>query len=276
VEGRTRAGLIAAAVLLATIASAGAIEQNGTFALLGGKAKIVSKFWAEHGQGLSATLKVRQFTTAGKPILKYDRDMQHLMHEVIVRDDFRTFAHKHPSFDAATGTFSLPFTKAPSHKYYVYADSTPHGIGQQVFRFTIESDGPLKTAALPAKASSPDASAGPYTIILSKTSFPANTVQHLPLTVVKGDDPATDLVPYLGTPAHVVLIDVKTLQYLHVHPMLRGEKPTHGSSMAMGRAGPFMRLDLPPLPAGTYAAWVQIAGGTGQSVYTGSFTLVAR
>jgi hypothetical protein len=42
------------------------------------------------------------------------------------------------------------------------------------------------------------------------------------------------------------------------------------------KAGPFMTLELPPLPAGSYKTWVQIAGGKDLNVYTASFTIVAK
>ncbi|MBV8148827.1 MAG: hypothetical protein JO092_07030, partial [Candidatus Eremiobacteraeota bacterium] len=111
-ESLARRRLILAALVFATVASAGRTEQTGTFALLGGTPKIVSTLWVQHTQGLTATLKIRQFQTDGKTrILNYDVDMQHLMHLVIVRDDFVTFTHYHPIFDTTTGTFQQQFTK---------------------------------------------------------------------------------------------------------------------------------------------------------------------
>jgi hypothetical protein len=283
VESPTRRNLILAALVL-TVAAAGRIEQTGTFVLLGGTPKIVSKFWTDHAQGLTATLKVRQFQIDGKtPILDYDVDMQHLMHLVVVRDDFATFAHLHPVYDTTTGTFQQPFTKQANHAYYVYADSVPHGIGQQVFRFTLAAAGPVSAAKPSLSASVPNAHAGPYIVILQKTTIAANTPQSMHLTIVSGDDPATDLVPYLGEPAHCVLISTSTLQYIHVHPMLRGSYNPKATSTSMERqmtgpqkAGPFMKLDLPALPAGTYKTWIQIAGGGALHVYTASFTIVAQ
>jgi len=282
VESHTRRGIVIAALIFATVASVGRLEQPGTFALLGGTPKIVSEFWAEHGTGLTATLKIRQFQPNGTtPILTYDVDMQHLMHLIVVRDDFATFAHLHPAFDTTTGTFSQRFTKQPNHKYYVYADTTPHGIGHQVFRFTIERDGPQAALTPSSAASSADVKAGPYVVILAKTTLKANTPQKLDLSVVKGDDPAPDLAPYLGAPAHVVLIDTKTLQYAHVHPMLRGQtmSPDHkimNPVIGTTHAGPFMQLMLPALPAGIYKTWVQIAGGPKLTVYTAPFTLAVQ
>ncbi|MBV8433685.1 MAG: hypothetical protein JO029_05330, partial [Candidatus Eremiobacteraeota bacterium] len=90
--GRYRAALLLAGVV-ALLASAAA-QQTGAFALLGGKAAIVSKFWAAHSSGETYALNVQQFTTSGATIKAYDIDMQHLMHMVIVRDDFATFAHE--------------------------------------------------------------------------------------------------------------------------------------------------------------------------------------
>lgn len=283
---RRLSGLLIAALFVATAggnvaAKPGRVEQAGAFALLGGTAKVVSKFWVSHPNGLSATLKVRQFQPDGKtPILNYDLDMEHLMHMVIVRDDFATFTHTHPDYDTQTGTFWQEFTKEPNHRYYVYADTTPQGMGQQVFRFTLD-DAPSAALARVAFTPSPrDGTAGPYVVRLSKTTLPANKPKNLNITVLKDGEPATDLVPYLGTAAHVVFINTSTLSYIHVHPMLRGENNGQDSAMNMpmgtsGKAGPFMQTTLPALPAGYYKVWIQIMGG-GDNVYTAPFTILVR
>lgn len=285
-ESRTRRGVTLAIVALATLASAGPAEQTGTFALLGGTPQIVSKFWATHGTGLTYRLNVQQFTKAGAPIKAYDVDMQHFMHLVVVRDDFATFAHKHPAYDTTTGAFEEDFTKERNHRYYVFADTAPKGVGQQVFRFLMESDGPYAMYKLSAAASANSAQAGPYTVTLATTTVAANVPHDVDLTVEKGDDPATDLVPYLGAAGHVVMIDMSTLEYIHVHPTLRGQATPQNASMSSmhsmqgmtgsGKAGPFMKLELPPLPAGSYKTWVQISGGKDLKVYTAPFTIVAK
>jgi hypothetical protein len=278
--------LTLAVVALATLASAGPAEQNGTFALLGGTPQIVSEFWATHGTGLTYRLNVQQFTKAGAPIKAYDVDMQHFMHLVVVRDDFATFAHKHPAYNTTTGAFEENFTKERNHRYYVFADTVPKGVGQQVFRFLLESDGPYAMYKLSADASANSAPAGPYTVTLATTTVAANAPHVVDLTVEKGDDPAEDLVPYLGAAGHVVMIDMSTLEYIHVHPTLRGQATPQNASMnspramkamtGSGKAGPFMKMELPPLPAGSYKTWVQISGGKDLKVYTAPFTIVAK
>ncbi len=281
-EGSTRrrlSGTLAAVALAATCiggiarSSVGPAEQTGVFALLGGTPRIVSKFWAVAGPGLGATLKFRQYKLGGAaPILDYDVDMQHVMHVVVVRDDFATFAHLHPDFDTTTGTFSAKFTKTANHKFYVYADSEPHGIGQQVFRFTIESDGPLANAAPSLAASAPAVAAGPYVVTLERTTIPANAPITLKIAITKDGRPAQGLGTYLGAAAHAVFLSVATLQYVHLHP-----KVPHAADdmtdMAMGTpAGPLMAMHVPALPAGAYKLWLQFRGAD-DKLYAAPFTM---
>lgn len=287
-ESRTKrrlSGLLVTALVVALtgdLASAkpARVEQTGVFALLGGTPRIVSKFWVSHPNGRSGTLNVRQFHLDGQsPILEYEVDMKHLMHLVIVRDDFATFAHVHPEYDTQTGTFWQGFTAEPNHRYYIFADTMPRGVGQQVFRFTLDDDSSGSFARVAFTPSLREAPAGPYVVRLSNTTLPANRARNLNITVLKGGEPAADLVPYLGAAAHVVFINTSTLSYVHVHPMLRGDKSEAGSAMNMpmgpsGKAGPLMQTTLPPLPAGYYKVWIQIMGG--DTVYTAPFTILVR
>jgi hypothetical protein len=41
-----------------------------------------------------------------------------------------------------------------------------------------------------------------------------------------------------------------------------------------GKSGPFMQMELPALPAGTYKVWIQFMGDG--KLYTVPFTLLAR
>jgi len=255
--------------------------QSGAFALLGGSPTISSTFWTDHDNGLSATLKVRQFQPDGKPILNYEIDMQRLMHMVVIRDDFATFAHLHPSFDATTGTFWQPFTKDPSHRYFVYADTTPRGTGQQVFRFMLETDGPVTTAPVVRDAPVANATAGPYAVTLGSATLAADQPQSVSLTIFKDGKPAGDLGTYLGAAAHAVFINTRTLAYVHVHPTVRGAQGemhmASGAEMDMSdaTAGPSMTMSLPGLPTALYKLWIEFRGAGGR-VYTAPFTLLVR
>ena len=261
-------------------ASVGPAEQTGVFALQGGRPKIVSKFWAEHGSGLSATLKIRQFQLNGTtPILDYSVEMERTIHLIVVRDDFATFAHLHPAFDVTNGTFSQAFTKEPNHRYYVYADTTPRSIGQQVFRFTMESDGPVARPRPSLDASVPAAQAGPYTVTLSQTTLRANAPDLVKITISQNGAPAKGLGTYLGAAAHVVLINTANLAYVHLHPKVPGKEDMDTNEMGAmdmrAEAGPLLQMKVPALRLGSYKLWIQFRGAT-DTVYTVPFTLVAR
>ncbi len=281
---RTIAGgiLILAAATGVGRGFAPAPAQRGVFALLGGTPKIASELWTAVSTSRTSMLFIRQYRLGGTtPVRDYDVDMQKLIHLIIVRDDFATFAHVHPAFDPATGTFSQRFTKEPQHRYYAYADTDPHGIGHQVFRFTIESDGPAVNARPPAAPSSTTSTVGPYTVGLSSRTLPANRPQEIDITVERSGKPARDLQPYLGAAAHAVFINTATLQYVHLHPMLRGASAVQmktGMNMPMSTdsaAGPAMQLNLPALPPAIYALWLQFRGGDDR-IYTAPFTMLVR
>lgn len=256
-------------------ASAGPAQQTGVFALLGGTPKIVSKFWGEQGSGPKSTIYVQQFPIGSStPILTYDEVMQATIHMIVIRDDFATFAHVHPAFNTQTGAFSQAFTKDPAHAYYVFADTTPHGLGQQVFRFTMGSDIP-QTAMRPYfPPSPPTVTAGAYTVTLGATTLAANQEQTVDITVDKGGKPAGDLGVYLGAPAHCVLINTSTLTYVHVHPTLIQETGS-GGMVAMNEAGPRMKMHLPALPGGVYKLWIEFRGAE-YKLYTAPFTLAVK
>ncbi len=289
-ERRARARLIggfAAAMAAASAVAAGqtvmSVEQPGIFALLGGTPKIVSTARVQ-SSGETATLSIWQSRDGKTPIVKYDVDMQKLMHLIVVRDDFGSFMHLHPVFDRATGTFSQPFSKDAGHRYYVYADTTPTGVSEQVFRFTIGPDGSTAARQAPppqlsATPSPPSVSAGPYSVAVGRTTLSADSPQSLDLTVLEAGRPAPDLTTYLGAAAHAVFIDTSTLEYVHVHPTVRDAPAMAmgaGPNMAMrAQAGPLMTIAVPALPAGTYKLWIQFAARSG-AVYTAPFTLRVR
>jgi hypothetical protein len=220
---------------------------------------------------------------ASQPITEYRVTHTMLMHLIVVRDDFSQFEHLHPTLDASTGHFTQQFSGSPAHRYYIYADSEPKDMPQQVFRFTVQPGvaSSQTSAPVPAFTPSPKTTlAGPYEVTLSETTLRANAPAEIGVTIDRGGKPATDLRPYLGAPAHVVFINTSSLDYIHVHPMLAGEmSEPHGmSDMQMDddkpAAGPKLMMHLPAIPAGSYKVWMQFQGGT--TAYTVPFTIVAR
>ena len=274
---RRLSGVIVATALAIATGAGAAKAADGTFALLGGAPKIVARFSATYGAGNTVTVKIRQFLLDGAtPILKYDADMQKLMHIIVVRDDFATFAHVHPGFDAASGTFTQVLRMEPKHRYYVYADTTPHGVGQQVFRFPI---GLPYLASRPSSSASPKSvAAGPYTVTLAGTTLQPDRATNLALDVYENGKPARDLSTYLGAAAHAVFVNTLTLEYVHVHPAERGAPMAMGANETMempARTGAGMQIPVPPLSPGVYKLWIEFRG-EGGGVYTAPFTMLVR
>lgn len=263
---RTGLSLIAALAMSAPV--------TGSFALLGGTPKVTAQMTVRESAGKTA-LDVYQLESVSKtPVVKYDSEMTKLMHMIVVSDDFSTFMHVHPAFNAKTGHFTIALPLDPTREYIVYADTDPAGDGQQVFRFLLpaQRSAPVTVPAgqptnkpIAATTPSPETMpAGPYTVRM-RTTFPADAMQMLPLTIQRNGKPATDLQPYLGAAAHAVFINTSDLSYVHVHPMVRGK---------MGVAGPKMTVHVPALPVGTYRLWLQFAGGS--KLYTVPFTIAVR
>ena len=90
------------------------------------------------------------------------------------------------------------------------------------------------------------------------------------MTVDENGHPASNLGLYLGAPAHIVLINTSTLQYVHVHPEVK-----QASGMAMAVAGPEMWFT-----SRHSRRHVQNVDGVSrrelQNLYTAPFTLAAK
>ncbi len=262
--------------------------QMGVFALLGGTQQAIAKGWVHHGVGPAANIKVRLFKSdRTTPVMNYAVRVQNSMHLIIIRNDFATLTYLDTAFNTSTGTVSGDFTADPHHGYYLYSDSIPIGMKRQVFRF---KSTPLPPAAPQRPLStSPTkvASAGPYVVTLERDTFPASSPEILYLQVARGGSPAQDLVPFLNAAAQAVFINAQTLQYVYLHPMLRGSKMDTETTYNLAQegrriasnslVGPNMQMTVPPLPPGVYKFWLRFAGGVSMDNYSaGPFTIVAQ
>lgn len=286
-ESRTRRRLTLAAVVLATLAVVPASNQPGTFALLGGKHESTAVYWPTNQNGLGETLNVKQLDASGKlAITNYRIDMGATMHFFVIRDDFATFQHYSASYNATQGSFTHRFVKEANHGYYLYTDSEPHGLNRQVFRFTVESAGTPQGVQPSMSASSTNSPAGPYNVNFSSTHLKTQEPYLMLVTIDRDGKLAHDLSPYLGFAAHMVIVNASTLEYVFVHPTLRGQKLNKSTSYTVeqeiarlqenSQVGGNQQVEIPALPAGTYKAWYEFMGGPTEHKYTAPFTLVVE
>ncbi|MGZ6177635.1 MAG: hypothetical protein ACXWNZ_05215 [Vulcanimicrobiaceae bacterium] len=265
-------------------------SQNGVFALQNGMPMVRSLLTVRgSAHGHVSELDIVQYNNgSSRPIEQYDADQTQLMHLVIVRDDFRKFMHVHPVL--RDGHFVEPIALDAGHRFYAYADSTPHDGAQQVFRFVLQAGAPPLKLYTTVSASPPSTAAGPYDVALTTTHIAANHPARVVTTIERAGRIADDLHPYLGAAAHAVFINASSLNYVHVHPMpLSADAASDSESMnemAMDthhemqtfpsgqKLSGRMTLAIPALPRGTYKMWLQFHGGS--SLYVAPFTIVAR
>ncbi len=227
-------------------------------------------------------------TRGGKTVREYDVEMTQRIHLIVISrgvpKESVTFEHLHPRL-GIDGHFRLSVTPPVPGTYEVYADTVPHGDAQTVFRFEARL-GPRSAFGTPTPKVE-TGRAGPYRVSLDKTTVEAGRETPIVAEVTRQGRPATDLTSYLGAVAHIVLIDDRTLDYVHVHPDVPGAKP--GAAMDMSMPGMAMdERELAPgtrVPSkmtfrirvatpGTYSMWLQFRGGNALEV--APFSINAR
>lgn len=210
--------------------------------------------------GKAALLKFRVFDAgSGAPISLFTRNYEKLMHLIIVDNDLNSFQHIHPDFK--DGWFEIAVTFPQNGRYHLYMDFLPTGAIEQQFAFPLivgPSEIPASNLALNENSTF---TTGNFNITLTynkplKASELSLGAQNLNfnITDLKGN-PITNLKPYLGSFGHLVMINTKTFDYLHVHPY------QIGTSTPDQNGGPevaFMPLGIyGAIKPGTYKLFAQ-------------------
>ncbi|GAC1303260.1 MAG: hypothetical protein NVSMB19_13100 [Vulcanimicrobiaceae bacterium] len=263
-------------------AGAPGTRVSGTFALAGVPARSDATLRYTPVAPLAVRVDI-VLRAHGRTVRAYDTEMTQRMHLIVLDETLSMFEHLHPQF-AADGRFSIVVRVPRAGRYYVYADASPHRLAQQVFRFAVPigaaGAGRARTAT---RAAAPIATvrSGAYTARIDARDLRAGTPSHIGIAIAKNGIPATDLRPYLGSAAHAVFIDTRTLAYLHVHPASASDGPMDGMAgmttvpLAAGaRVGSNLELHVPAPAAGTYKLWLQFRGGDG--LHVAPFTIGVR
>lgn len=213
------------------------------------------------------------------PYKAFETEMTKKLHVVIVGDDFKTFLHIHPDL-APSGHFTITQAFPGPGVYQVYADGIPEKATQhQVFRFELHIGAAAATAHRDLKPTPKAVNVGPYEVDLSNLRLHSGRMEMVDIQILKNGQPAKDLHPYLGAPAHAIFLNQADLSYVHAHPMTMDQ-------MMMDMSKPMP--DLPenaPIPSdmmlhlairepGTYKLWLQFRGANNQ-LYIAEFTVFA-
>jgi hypothetical protein len=203
------------------------------------------------------------------------------MHLLIVSTDLAEFYHVHPE-QSADGSYRVTHTFPNGGDYKLYADFTPQGAMQVVEQIELKVGG----AERPKVALVPDTKFEKVVDGLKIVMKPSDDIkagQELTLDFQAFDaasgKPATDLQNYLGELAHFVIISKDLEDFVHAHPMAKGEsmdsmnmsdtapqdhgkdghQHTEGSDETAGRSEVSAHTTFPR--AGLYKLWAQFQRG---------------
>jgi len=182
-------------------------------------------------------LAVREPDT-GALVTKYALVHERIFHLFVVSRDLRYFAHLHPDQQAG-GLFQLAHALPPG-EYMLIADFLPEGAAPQMVQKAIIVSG--QRQALPVA----DESNGLRVRMTADDLAPG---RHAQLTFTVEDaatgKAVTDLQPYLGAPAHLLMVRGDLSDAIHGHPE---ERQTGGPTVSFH----------PIIPAeGAYRIWIQ-------------------
>jgi hypothetical protein len=268
--------LLVGSFAIGTIAKAQSQPITGQFALQGQKAQTEGYLKVTPAPG--APLRKRLdlwLTNPGKTqaIRTYQVEMTKKLHMIIVSNDFKVFIHEHPTL-APDGHLTLAQQFPAPGTYFIYADGLPNQLNHQVFRFSVDVGMPsLAKRTLPPTGMG--VQVGPYEVDLNTLRLRSGIMSMLDIQILKDGKPATDLHPYLGSPAHAVFLNAQDLSYVHAHPMAMGEMMDMSMNPPpMPENGPSpseMMLHLALREPGLYKLWLQFRGGT--QLYVAEFTV---
>jgi len=194
---------------------------------------------------------VRSFTTVHEKTL----------HLFIVSRDLEYFAHVHPE-QRADGSFHLNHPLPPG-EYMLIADFLPANATTQMIQRAVivppsPSPSPSPSASADKSTVSPSAAearfsrpVGDLRVSLKTENLVAGKEGRLTFTVTdaRTGAPVTDLEPYLGAPAHMLLVRSDLSDAVHEHPE---EAATGGPTISFH----------PVMPAaGAYKLWIQFQRG---------------
>jgi hypothetical protein len=183
------------------------------------------------------------------------------MHLFIVGDGLSYFAHEHP-VPQRDGLFMLDVGLPKAGPYMAIAEFLPEGGTPQTFQQV------FTTGEAFGRPANPPVDVAPKTVDGMRVSLDASAVKaggSAALTFRIEDAasgaPVTDLEPYLGASAHLLLVPVDLTEAIHGHPTLDG----HGPALSF--------VPLVPRP-GSYKLWIQFQRAG--KVSTASFVLTVR
>lgn len=148
------------------------------------------------------------------------------LHLLIVSKDLAEFYHVHPE-PSPDGSYRVQHTFPNGGDYKLYADFTPPNAKQIVERIDLKVAGVERPKVALVADTKFEKSVDGLKVVM-KPSAEIKAGEELTLDFQAFDattgKPATDLQNYLGELAHFVIISEDLIDFVHAHPMAKGEK----------------------------------------------------
>jgi Cu+-exporting ATPase len=197
------------------------------------------------------------------------------LHLIAVSTDLGQFQHLHPAPTGRPGEFALDLTFPTAGAYLLYSEFERAGGQAIVHRQAVTVGAADRRAATLAEARGPVVAgparvelAGDATVIAGRT---ATLIFRLADAATGA--PLRDLQPYLGEPAHAVILSEDTASFAHVHGAPVGAGGRHLA--ARPPYGPEIEIHYAFPAPGRYKVWGQFQTAGGQ-VITADFVVRAE
>ncbi len=186
------------------------------------------EFKTEPGQINASESATLAFTVKdSKGVVVKDLQIVHEkpLHLLIVSKDLGEFYHIHPEL-SPDGSYRVEHTFPNGGDYKLYADFTPPNAKQVVERIDVKVSGDERPRVALVADTKFEKSVDGLKVTM-KPSVEIKAGQELTLDFAAFDvatgKPAADLQNYLGELAHFVIISEDMVDFVHAHPMAKGE-----------------------------------------------------
>jgi len=218
--------------------------------------------------GRMQTLAFQIVDAAGRPVTRFERTHEKLLHLIVVRHDLTGYQHVHPGL-GARGVWTVPLTLPKPGQYRAFADfATPKGA------YALSVDLLAAGRYAPTRLASPHgiARVDGYTVTLEAHARVEGAVwaAQLRFQVERNGRPVV-LEPYLGAKGHLVALRAGDLAYSHVHPQDQPGSPGHAhESSSSARSGNLIGFQVTFPGSGRYRLFLQFQREG--HVHTAAFT----
>lgn len=158
----------------------------------------------------------------GTPLTDLVRSHERWVHLIVVRKDLGIYTHLHPEQTTRPGEFAVEATLPTAGNYWLFAEVTRANGDHAVVREMLSVQGSAPAQETVSAGATERVVEGVRVTLAGAEAIRVGEPVMFSFLV---EDAATggarqDLQPYLGAPAHVVILDEGGEEFAHVHGML--------------------------------------------------------